>query len=309
MAQAPLHRGLASFPEVATRAAGVVPLKSSIDRLPGSISVTGRCCPLRRSARDTFLAKCGSCMMLLSFIRQCVLLAAIGIVSVSAAGDRGKEKAIDISESTPMLSSTALEGPSTQAPNFRLFGQSIHLPSPPPTNKPDMSRPSGWRVTFPSDGPPILDRNLAGLMSANAYRGTTRAVSHEILKDAHVRARIQSWSQRFLAHPQNEVFHHTASEVARGSPTNSYMYFSRPLPVNDFEQIFPGAMVNADAALPVVVYKARVSQQDFLTHGKIEVAGVEMISHIAGAPLNNGIFRKGKLSDIFRIIKNGSLRP
>ena len=248
--------------------------------------------------------------MLLSSICRLILSAAASLISISAAGDRGKGKAIDASETVPNLPSTAFDAPSTQAPAFRLFGQSIHPSSPNQNSAVEVSRASGWQVMFPSNGPPIFDRNLAGLMSANAYRGVTHAVSHEILKDAGIRARLRSWSRGFLERPRNEAFYHTVSEeeIHRG-PTSSFVYFSMPLPVNDFEQIFPGAMVNADAALPVVVYKARVPQQDFLTHGKIEVAGVEMISHIAGAPLNNGIFRKGKLSDIFRIIEKGSLRP
>ena len=83
----------------------------------------------------------------------------------------------------------------------------------------------------------------------------------------------------------------------------SYVYFYRPVPLPDFMYIFPKAVVDWTRVRPVAVYRSRVPQRNFMSYGKVEVAGIEMVIDMKEPSLVSGVVSRTSLRHIFDVIE------
>lgn len=262
--------------------------------------------------------------MILGTHFRLALLACGGVTSVFAPDDFNESHRPQSSQPSTSLHGTQVQSPAMGLPvldrtvgneavaglpahvpfSFRLFGQPIQVAVPAPPSDPSPSRPPGLHVTFPPlNKEPVLNRHLAGIMSANAYHAQLSPVPGATFQDVGVRSRLLAWSELAMSYPHLEFDYHFARHEAHGRAMTSYLYMYRPMSTPDFMYIFPKATVDWSRVTPVVAYRVRVPQRSFLAYGKVEIAGIEMAIDKPSGDSQSGKIAKGPLRTILDVIE------
>ncbi|SNX87392.1 uncharacterized protein MEPE_06102 [Melanopsichium pennsylvanicum] len=257
--------------------------------------------------------------MLPSTILRLALLTIGGVPSVLTVNDQDKAAPGRLTSSTqasgepatqPHELSSAPEGTTSDSPHeIRLFGQSIYHDFPPPSSDPSPSTPPGWHIIFPPlNQPPVLDRRLADRISATTYRGRLSFVPGHVFNDPMdlaVRDRLVAWSKWALLESQDKVDYHFHQEGTDEAHLATYLYMYRFMSPDGFSYVFPHVEIDWSRVKPLVVFKTRVPRPDFLSYGKVEIAGVEMVIDMHHSPAASNFVSTQSVPEILRVVEKG----
>ncbi len=140
------------------------------------------------------------------------------------------------------------------------------------------SRPS-WPVTFLEGPSPAAYDHAVGRMSANVYYSTPYSVPSAYLADPQIRHKLLDYSHWLTSNPNREMFFDPINVVTESRPWERYLYLHRPMQPIEFASIFPRLQVDYNKALPVIIYRARIPQVNFWRAGKVEIAGVMLMTN------------------------------
>lgn len=256
--------------------------------------------------------------MISPFWLRSTLLACGVLASVSAVRGPGRVGLADLADYPAPATSEARSHPASPVTglplqNFVAQGQPANFPRGidvasrlPPARDPGPSRPPGLRIVFPSQTQaPVLDEHIVGILSANIYRGNIHQISANVLNDQAVRERLVSFSEALFRYPDLQFRRHYARHIDSALQAKTYMYMYRPISSDSFATLFPQATYDKSRVLPIVAYRTRAPQQDFLSYGRVEIAGVALVVDRALSTLRGySVIPQAPLRDIIAELAN-----